>query len=101
MIKYNVTVRVDPSVEKDWIAWMRDIHIPDVMATGLFLRHEFSKLIHPEPIDDATSFIIQYWCNDIDTLNQYFKNAAPALQKDHVDRYGEKCLAFRTIMEEI
>ena len=33
MIIYNVTVGVDKSIEADWLAWMKEVHIPDVIKT--------------------------------------------------------------------
>ena len=32
MIVYNVTVSVDENITSDWLAWMKDEHIPEVMA---------------------------------------------------------------------
>jgi len=37
MIMYNVTVMVEESLSNDWLDWMNQTHIPDVMATGFFL----------------------------------------------------------------
>ena len=33
-ILYNVTVSIDKDVEKEWLEWMKKVHIPDVMRTG-------------------------------------------------------------------
>ena len=43
MILYNVTVKVDPEVEDEWVNWMKEVHIPDVLKSGLFERHHFLK----------------------------------------------------------
>lgn len=48
---------------------------------------------------DAPTYTIQYKMADIDTFEAYQREHAPALQKDHIDRYGESVLAFRTMME--
>ena len=40
MILYNVTISIDTSVEEDWLQWMKEIHIPDVMNTGLFIDNK-------------------------------------------------------------
>ena len=37
MIIYNVTVSIDKEIEKQWLDWMKNTHIPDVMNTALFL----------------------------------------------------------------
>ena len=34
MYIYNVTTNIDESVHDEWLHWMKEIHIPDVLATG-------------------------------------------------------------------
>ena len=99
-IIYSVTVNVDDSVEQDWVDWMKSVHIPDVMNTGQFLEHKFCKVLVDMP-DGGTNYSIQYVCESMETLQDYQANHAPALQKEHIDRYGEKCIAFRTLLEEL
>ncbi|MBT6516091.1 MAG: DUF4286 family protein, partial [Crocinitomicaceae bacterium] len=38
MIVYSVTVKVNQEIEENWLRWMKEVHIPDVMATGFFLE---------------------------------------------------------------
>ena len=42
-----------------------------------------------------------YFCNNLDDFQKYQRDFAPALQKDHMDRYKDKYVAFRTLMEEL
>lgn len=100
MIVYNVTVKIDSGIEKDWVQWMRDVHIPDVMATGCFLRHDMMKLRYPLD-EDGSTYAIQYQCKDMSVLEKYHKEHALSLRQDHLERYGDKALAFRTILEKI
>ena len=53
MIIYNVTVNIDHEVHDAWVAWMKDVHIPDVMATGLFLQSRMLRVL----ADDELSLI--------------------------------------------
>ncbi|MFN7266562.1 MAG: DUF4286 family protein, partial [Bacteroidota bacterium] len=32
MILYNVTLTIDMAIHDDWVRWMKDQHIPDVMS---------------------------------------------------------------------
>ena len=48
MIVYNVTINIDHAVHDDWFRWMRDEHIPDVMATGLFLDSRMVRVLAAE-----------------------------------------------------
>ena len=37
MFIYSVTIHIDKSVEKDWLHYMQEKHIGDVLATNYFL----------------------------------------------------------------
>ena len=45
MIIYSVTVSVDEDVHEEWVSWMKQTHIPDVMATGFFVENRFAKVL--------------------------------------------------------
>lgn len=100
MILYNVTVKVDRQVQDEWLIWMKTVHIPEVLETGFFSGHTISRLLFQDDGDGST-FVMQYRCADIPTLNRYFDEHAPALQKAHTEKYKNKFVAFRTIMEEV
>lgn len=101
MVLYNVTVNVADEVLEDWLEWMKNEHIPEVMATKKFYDHRFLKMLSEHPDADGTTFAIQYLAHDMSHLESYLMHLAPELQKKHIDKYGEKCLAFRTVLEEI
>ena len=99
MIIYSVTISLDESIEADWLVWMRDKHIRDVMATGYFLGWSFHKLLEPIPEPGTSTYNIQYECATLVQLEAYQKNKAPALQQAHNDRYRDQFIAFRTILD--
>lgn len=100
MVLYNVTVTVDLQVSSDWVHWMKTVHIPDVMATGLFISYRFSRLLDHEHTD-AEIYTAQYLVKDLETLKQYSTTFAPKLQADRKARFEGKYAAFRTVMEVI
>tara|TARA_B100000780_G_C21118105_1_gene452580 strand:- start:2570 stop:2887 length:318 start_codon:yes stop_codon:yes gene_type:complete len=97
MIIYNVTVKIDNETHDEWLQWMKSKHIPDVMATGKFVEYRISKIMVEDPY--GTNYSIQYLCKDLNELADYQDNHAPALQAEHVERYKDKFVAFRTMME--
>lgn len=99
MIVYNVTVSIEASVAEDWLKWMKDVHIPDVMKTGKFVEQNIFKLISVE--EEQNTYSIQYSCESIEDYNDYVRNYAPELQKEHNTRYKDKFVAFRTLLESI
>lgn len=100
MILYNVTVGIDQSVEEDWLDWMKTTHIPEVMETGCFVDHKLFKVLSQQEGDNP-SYSIQYFTDSIEKINHYIQNHAPKLQQEHMVRYRDKHVAFRTLLETV
>ncbi len=101
MILYNVTVTIDPQIESEWINWMKETHIPDMMKTGCFEGHKFLKLMTDRPDVDGNTYAVQYFATDTSKIDLYLANHAPTLRKMHADLFGSKSAAFRTLLEEV
>lgn len=99
MIIYNVTVSIEDSVHEDWIKWMKEVHIPEVMATGYFTEHLFCKVLVDDP--DGKTYSIQYKCANMKDLQEYSSIHAPRLQNETKKRYEGKYVAFRTLLEKV
>ncbi len=99
MIVYNVTLSLEPSIEQEWLKWMKEVHIPEVMNTGCFKEKRFTKVLnHP---DDGINYSVQYLCEEQANLDEYQTKYAPALQKETESKFGGKYIAFRTLLEVI
>jgi hypothetical protein len=96
MILYNVTVSIDESAEKEWLNWMRSKHIPDVINTGCFTEARLSR-IHAEE-HGGLAYAISYVAINQEKFDEYQSNHAPALQREHTERYTGRFAAFRTMM---
>ncbi len=101
MIQYNVTVTIDATIEESWLKWMLEEHIPEVLRTGLFLENKVTRMLSPASEPGYANFSFQYICKDMDTLQIYLDQFAPALQESHATRYANRFAAFRSIMEVI
>lgn len=99
MIIYNVTVNIENDLKEEWVKWMKEVHIPDVMNTGLFVENRFSKVLVDE--ESGTTYSIQYLCHSMADLEVYQKTHATRLQKAHKDKYDGRFVAFRTLLEVI
>lgn len=97
MILYNVTINIDNSVHDDWLEWMKTKHIPDVLSTGLFIENKIFKIITEEKNENTYS--IQYFLSSFEDYEKYQKEFAPKLQLEHSEKYKDKFVAFRTVME--
>jgi len=100
MIVYNVTVSLaDESIHEEWMQWMKEVHIPEVMQTRLFEDYRILRLLQEE--NNGITYAIQYRSKSLEEYYRYQQEFAPALQAKTKEKYGEKLLAFRTLLEEV
>ena len=99
MILYNVTVNIDVTVHDEWLQWMKEVHIPEVMVTGCFLENKICRILAEE--EGGKAYSIQYFAPDMETYIKYQTEFAPALQVDHTKKYNGKFGAFRTLLEVV
>jgi len=99
VIIYNVTVGIDSDAEKEWLEWMNEVHIPKVMATGMFQRYDIYKVLSHE--GDEASYSIQYISDSMEKVEKYLNDFAPTLAREHLERYQHKHVAFRTLLEKV
>jgi hypothetical protein len=100
MILYNITMNVTQDIEQDFIAWMKSVHIPEVLETGIFSEHKFYRLLH-DAEDGSTNYCIQYFTESIDQMMEYERKHAALLRSKTQERYKDKAIAFRTLLETI
>ena len=99
MIIYNVTCKVETTIVEEWKKWMLEEHIPEVIATKKFSGYTFSRVVSQDT--DGETFSTQYYAADMAAIHKYTITEAPALKQKVIEKYGEKVLAFRTLMEVI
>jgi hypothetical protein len=98
MFIYNVTIHIDHSIHEAWLQWMNETHIPDVMKTGCFEKSVFVKILETDETEGPT-YAVQYYALSKAQYNRYIDLYAPKLRKDGMDKWGNKFIAFRTLME--
>ncbi len=100
MIIYNVTVNIDKSVHDEWLSWMKTAHIPDVMRTGLFKENRFLRVLGDEDSGGFT-YSVQYTLENMEKYRHYEDVYAPALRGEFNNKYKDKFVAFRTLLETV
>jgi hypothetical protein len=99
MIVYNVTVNIDAEVQAEWLHWMKEVHIPEVMATGLFLESRMLRVLADD--EGGITYAVQYTAADMDHYERYRDGHAARLQADAQKQYGGRFAAFRTLLEVV
>lgn len=99
MILYNVTAAVDDSIHDEWLDWLQNIHIPEVLSTNRFTECKIYKVLLNR--DEGTSYSIQYFAESMAELQLYEALHADELRKKHSSKFGDKVMTFRTVLERV
>ncbi|ADV49195.1 hypothetical protein Celal_1895 [Cellulophaga algicola DSM 14237] len=100
MYIYNVTSNIDESIHEQWLSWMKESHIPDMLATGKFSAAKLCRVLIEEEMGGVT-YSVQYTTTSKDELEKYYKEDAPRLRQEAMKLFADKILAFRTELEVI
>lgn len=100
MFIYNVTLKVNHSIHTDWLQWMKEKHIPEVMSKKCFTECRMVRLLD---IDDSEgpTYAMQYSAETREDYDRYMETYSPALRKDLMDKWGNNFVAFRSLMEVV
>ena len=100
MIVYNVTTMVNKSIIDEWIVWTKAEHIADIIATGCFTHANIFKLLEVDETD-GPSFTVQYFAESKSLYNLYLDKYAPIMRQKAFDKWGNKFIAFRSLMQVV
>lgn len=99
MIVYNVTVKVENEILEEWLEWIQQ-HMPEVVETGCFESYSFFELLEPK-VDELRTFVVQYFAKNEADYERYVSDFAPKLREDGIKKFGEKFVAFRSILKKM
>ncbi len=100
MIIYNVTTNIDDTVHDQWLQWMQQKHIPEILATGKFSAARLVKVLIVEEMG-GTTYSVQFTTDSKATLEKYYLEDAPKLRQEAMQLFGDKMIAFRTELEVV
>ena len=100
MIIYNITIKIEWMIAEEWLKWMQDTHIPAVMATGCFEKQQLVRILQVDETDGPT-YAMQYYSPSLTKYDEYLQHHAATLRKEVTDKWGEKYLDFRTLMQVV
>lgn len=100
MYIYSVTISLDKELEEEWLKWMKNKHIPDVMQTGCFTEYKIFQ-VYSAMAEDLSTYNIQYYFEKVEYLERYQKEFAGSLQSEHKKKFEGKFVATRTVLKII
>jgi hypothetical protein len=99
MFIYNVTINISKEAHNEWVKWMKELHMPDVMKTECFVDCQLVKVLYVE--DEGHTYSAQYKFLEMSDIERYQKEFAPKLQAEHTEKFKDQYSAFRTLLQII
>lgn len=96
---FSVSILVNHSVEQDWIKWMKDIHIKEIIETKCFKKAQFCKVHHETKQEGATNYNVVFFADSQQDIIHFYDKYDKDFQKKVFDLYQQNVIFFRTELE--
>jgi hypothetical protein len=100
MIIYNVTVKITHAIHTDWLHWLKEEHIPDIIQTGCFTHATILRLLEVDDTEGPT-YAVQYFAESKSLYNNYIENHSAAMREKGFTKWGNQFIAFRSVMQVV
>ena len=98
-IIYNVTAKIEKNIADDWLEWLIQEHAPQIIATNCFKKFTILKLLEDD--DEGVTYAIQYFADNMQSYERYITEFADHFKRASLQKWGQKFIAFRTLMQVI
>ncbi|MCF0063865.1 DUF4286 family protein [Dyadobacter chenwenxiniae] len=99
MIIFNITVNISYAAEKEWLHYMKTVHIPEILATKLPLECKLLRLL-TEIENEGSTYTSQFSFRTMEDFLAYQTHFQADLQERHHTLFSGQYVSFRTLLEE-
>ena len=99
MVIYEVNVELNPEIKDDFISWLENEHIDELLAQDGFYKAEtFYRKASEEGCADKSLLTIHYSVNSRKNLEDYFKNHREEIKRKALEKFNGKFKINRRIL---
>jgi hypothetical protein len=91
---------VENEILEKWVQWQKQIHIPEMIATGYFYDYRFYELLEHEE-EDGKTFVIQFYASSKNDFDNYVENFAEQLRQKSREKWKDHVISFRTLLQNV
>ena len=99
MILYNVTIILDEEIHVNWLKWLKNENLEEMMSTGYFISYRILKVL--DSPNEGLTYCIQYIAESLDKYNEFLRLHPNLLQTNVPAEFLNKFVVFSTLMEFI
>jgi hypothetical protein len=97
---YNITIKITNAIHADWLQWLKEVHVPEVIQTGCFTYASILRLLEVDDTEGPT-YAIQYFAESKSLYNNYIETYAAIMRQKSFDKWGNQFIAFRSVMQVV
>jgi Domain of unknown function (DUF4286) len=100
MIVYNVTIKITEAIHHEWLQWLKEEHVHEVIRTGCFTHATILRLMEVDETEGPT-YAVQYFAESKSLYNNYIEHHAAIMRQKSFDKWGDQFIAFRSVMQVV
>lgn len=98
MYIYNVTTNVSETVIEDWLVWMKETYIPEMIGTGCFTGAKLSRVMVQEEMGGKT-FSTQYTVKNKEIFKEFYLTHVAIMNAKVEKKFSGNYVQFQTELE--
>ncbi|MBC7410004.1 MAG: DUF4286 family protein [Arcicella sp.] len=100
MIIQNITYSINKDLEQDFLDWMQNTHVQNVMITGFPKSFKIMRLL-TEVENGGATFSFQYNFDNLNSFEVFEREYFDDLNYEVDKRYTGKYVFFPSLLEEL
>lgn len=99
MILYNVTIILEEQIHNNWLKWLKNEHLKEIMSSGFFISYRVLRVL--DSPNEGVTYCVQYIADSVEKYNEYIQIHPDQLQTNVPAEFLNKFVVFSTLMEFI
>ena len=99
MYIYNLTINVAEEIHHEWLRWMKNEHIADIIIAGKFNKALMTRVLAVEEMGGIT-YSVQFTANSREQIRRYLKEEAKAIN-EKASKFKGQYVTFSTELKII
>lgn len=99
MLIHNETFIIDDAIAGDWLAWIKNNHIPATLGTGSFDGYKLYIILNSP--NEGITYCLQFQTTSVERYSEYYYKHLESIHAAHNAQFEERFALFHTLMETV
>ena len=97
MIIYNITTNVSWAVHDNWLPWLQQQYIPQVLQTGCFIHSQILRLLDTDD-EEGPTYAIQFQASSQEDYQTFRDQHHHSFEQQVLEKWGDHIISFESLM---